>query len=102
MVRIDALKVVIKLTIGENIKILRKEKGITQRELARSTNFSSSYIGDLEISRINPSIRALEIIAEHFEVDISYFFEGECCYERLLKQVETSVIKRVKSVKTVH
>ncbi|CBH22640.1 protein of unknown function [Acetoanaerobium sticklandii] len=71
------------MTIGERIRQLRRIKDVTQRELAESVNFSHSYIGDLERNRTNPSIKALEIIAEYFNVDTSYLIGSECCYIRL-------------------
>lgn len=50
-------------TIGENIKMARKEAGITQAELAKRTNLSRSYIGDIEKDRYNPSVSTLKAIA---------------------------------------
>lgn len=73
------------LSIGEKIKNLRKEKGITQRDLSEKINYSHSYIGDLESNRTNPSIKTLEILAEYFNVDTVYFFETKCCYQKLLE-----------------
>lgn len=72
------------LSIGEKIRKLRKERGITQRDLSNATNFSHSYIGDLECDRTCPSIKTLERLAEYFEVEIGYFFESQCCYQKLL------------------
>jgi len=77
------MEVIIKLSIGENIRTLRRIKDVTQRELAESINFSHSYIGDLERNRTNPSIKTLEIIAEYFNVDVSYLLSSECCLLRL-------------------
>ena len=34
--------------VGKNIKKYRKEKGLTQRELADKCNYSENFIGDLE------------------------------------------------------
>lgn len=76
------------MSIGEKIRCLRKEKGLTQRQLGEDTNFSHSYIGDLESNRTNPSIKTLETLAEYFNVEIASFFDRECCYEKLLKGIE--------------
>lgn len=76
------------MSIGEKIRKLRTEKGITQRELSHAINFSHSYIGDLECNRTYPSIKTLESIAKYFEVEIGYFFEKQCCYQKLLLSID--------------
>ncbi len=50
-------------SIGERIKIARKSAGLTQLELAKKTNLSRSYIGDIEKDRYNPSVSTLQLIA---------------------------------------
>lgn len=52
------------MDIGERIKGFRKEKGLTQQELAKSTGLSRSYLSDVENNRKNPSIRTVESIAK--------------------------------------
>ncbi|WP_406242127.1 helix-turn-helix domain-containing protein [Tissierella carlieri] len=59
------------MTIGENIKKYRKEKGLTQKELAEISNLSRSYLADLERDRYNPSLDSLKLIADSLEVDVS-------------------------------
>lgn len=50
-------------TLGTNIKEARKQAGLTQMELAKLTNLSRSYIGDIEKDRYNPSLTTLKAIA---------------------------------------
>lgn len=50
-------------TLGTNIKEARKKAGLTQMELAKLTNLSRSYIGDIEKDRYNPSLATLKAIA---------------------------------------
>ncbi len=52
-----------KLSIGEEIKRLRKERNLTQQELANISGLSRSYLGDVENNRNNPSIRTVETLA---------------------------------------
>jgi transcriptional regulator with XRE-family HTH domain len=52
------------MSIGNNIKILRKEKKLTQKELASLANISRSYLGDVENDRYNPSVDTLHDIAK--------------------------------------
>lgn len=50
-------------SIGEQIKDARKSAGLTQLELAKKTDLSRSYIGDIEKDRYNPSVSTLQLIA---------------------------------------
>lgn len=60
------------MSIGQRIKKARKDAKLTQMELAKKTNLSRSYIGDIEIDRYNPSITTLQTIAEATGVSASY------------------------------
>lgn len=59
--------------VGERIKKARKAAGLTQRELAEKIHMSQSYIADMERSRHNPSLSALQLIANALSLDISEF-----------------------------
>lgn len=63
--------------IGNNIKKYRKEKGITQRQLAESLLLSESFIAKLEsVTYQSISIDTLEQIAKILNIDITKFFEN--------------------------
>lgn len=59
--------------VGEKIKKVRKLAGLTQSELAKKINMSQSYIADIERDRQNPSLSALQMIANALNVDIAEF-----------------------------
>jgi len=65
------------MSIGQRVKQARKEAHMTQAELAKRTNLSRSYIGDIEIDRYNPSINTLEAIAKAVGVPTSQLVGGE-------------------------
>jgi tetratricopeptide (TPR) repeat protein len=54
-------------TVGERIRAARHAKRYTQSKLA-GTDFSVSYISAIERGQIQPSLRALEIIARHLDL----------------------------------
>lgn len=58
----------------DNIKQIRKEKGISQEQLAEACNTSTSYIGLLEIYKNAPKLATIERIAEALGVDPLLFF----------------------------
>ena len=61
------------LELGEKVIKARKAAGLTQMELARKINMSQSYIADMERNRHNPSLAALQLIADVLHVDIAEF-----------------------------
>ena len=66
-----------KQEIGERIKKLRKDKGITQERLAIDICISRSNIGRYERNEIEPDIASLESLADYFGVSIDYLVRGE-------------------------
>ena len=51
------------MVIGLNIKQMRKERGLTQVELAEKSNISRPYLAGVEGCRYNPSVDTLQKIA---------------------------------------
>lgn len=49
--------------VGENIRLLRKERGLTQEELAERINLQQAYIGGAERGERNISMLTLQKIA---------------------------------------
>lgn len=65
------------MSIGSNIKKLRNQEGLTQRELAKKSNLSRSYLADIERDRYNPSLESLKLIANSLNVNISMLLGDE-------------------------
>ncbi len=63
--------------ISKNIAALRKQKGITQEQLARVLNISPQAISKWETDTSFPDTQTLPLIAEYFEVSIDYLFYGK-------------------------
>lgn len=64
------------MNIGDNIKKIRKEKKITQSQLASSLQISQSYLSDLENNRKNLGIKTIEKIAKKLNVSVAYLTSG--------------------------
>lgn len=56
------------MSIGENIKKIRKEKGLTQKELGKLINVSESQIGSYENGYRNPKIVTIRKISKALDV----------------------------------
>jgi transcriptional regulator with XRE-family HTH domain len=50
--------------VGGNVARIRREKGLTQEQLAERSGFSQQYISDLERGRRNPTIVSLYEFAQ--------------------------------------
>ena len=56
------------MTIGQRIKKLRRERDITQEQLAEYLNLSASAVSQWECDRVMPDISQLPLLANLFEV----------------------------------
>ena len=63
------------MSIGEEIKKNRNEKGFTQDELAEKIGISRNYISDLENNRYTPSVKTLSKIAVVLQMDLNFLLE---------------------------
>lgn len=57
---------------SERLKQLRKEKNISQEELAKATKISRSAISNYEAGTREPNHETLEILADFYNVDIDF------------------------------
>lgn len=61
--------------VGERIRRLRLEAGLSQEELGRSSKMSTSYISRLETGEVNPTVDALTRIVRVFGLSIDGLLE---------------------------
>ncbi|MEC1613226.1 helix-turn-helix transcriptional regulator [Bacillus mojavensis] len=91
------------MTVGQRIKAIRKERKLTQVQLADKANLSRSYLADIERDRYNPSLSTLESVAGALGVQVSAIV-GE---ENLIKEEpaeynakeEKDIAKRMEEIK---
>lgn len=69
------------MTIGENIKKIRKEKRLTQKELAQRLNVSQANLAQYENGKRNPKLATLQKIADALEVSVSDLLSSSCTQE---------------------
>jgi transcriptional regulator with XRE-family HTH domain len=61
----------------DNIKRIRKEKGISQEKLAEACNTATSYIGLMEIYKNVPKLSTIERIANALGIDPLEFYKDK-------------------------
>ena len=79
------------MSIGENIRNLRKSMNMTQDEFAHEIGISRSYLGDLENNRRNPSSETLKRISKKLGVSLLYLLQGKVTFtDQLLLEKDGS------------
>jgi len=63
------------IKFGEKVRKIRKEKGLSQEELAHNANLHRTYIGMIERAEKNITLISIERIANALEVKITNLFE---------------------------
>ncbi|MDF2154622.1 HTH-type transcriptional regulator PuuR [Vibrio sp. CAU 1672] len=63
--------------IGKNIVQLRKQHGLSQRELAERAGITHSAISSIENGKVSPSVSSLQKIVNVFSLSLSEFFTFE-------------------------
>jgi transcriptional regulator with XRE-family HTH domain len=62
--------------VGELVRRLREQRGLSLRALATATDFSPSFISQLENGQVSPSIASMERIANTLGVTLGEFFNA--------------------------
>jgi transcriptional regulator with XRE-family HTH domain len=62
------------LEIGPKLKAARKKAGLSLRVLASRTDFSASFLSQVELGQVSPSLHSLERLAEAVGVPLAGLF----------------------------
>ncbi len=62
--------------LGENIQNIRKNKNISQEQLANLSDTDRSYLAEIEEGKANPTVKFLYRIARVLKVKVKDFFKG--------------------------
>ena len=62
--------------LGENIRVLRHQKRLSQEQLAELTGLHRTYIGGIERGERNVSILNLICLSNALEITVSKMVEG--------------------------
>lgn len=81
--------------IGGFLKELRKEKGVTQEQLAEQFNISNRTISRWENGNNMPDLDILIEISDYYEVDLREILNGERKSENMDKEMKETVLQAV-------
>jgi transcriptional regulator with XRE-family HTH domain len=79
----------------DNIKRIRKEKGVSQEKLAEACNTATSYIGLMEIYKNVPKLSTIERIAAALDVDPLELFKDK---NKAPQEQEAEIQNKKKSI----
>lgn len=79
--------------ISSFLKELRKEKELTQEQLAEQLNVSNRSVSRWETGSTLPDISLLIELAEFYDVDIKEIIDGERKSEKMNEEVKETLVK---------
>ena len=71
--------------LGRRIAFLRKERGLSQVELAADADMAKSYLSELELGKRNASVLVLSRLAAALGTTLEELFKGVVSIETLLQ-----------------
>lgn len=72
--------------LGEKLRAIRREKNMTQQQLAKLADLSYKYVGEIERAEKNPSIGVLNRIANAVEIDLLELLEFKSSAEPTMQE----------------
>ena len=83
--------------LGERLRTVRKERGLSQRELAKKTGVTNGTISLIEKNKISPSVASLKRILDGFPMTLSGFFGYDSLPEEQIFFSENVLIDLVRN-----
>lgn len=79
--------------IGSFLRELRKEKGLTQEQLAERLNVSNRSVSRWETGNNMPDLSILVELSDFYNVDIKEIIDGERKSENMEKEIKDTLLK---------
>ena len=84
-----------RIKIGNFLRELRNEKGITQEKLAERYGVSSRSVSRWENGNTMPDLGILVELADYYQIDIGEIIDGERKSENMSKDTKETLVKVV-------
>ena len=81
-------------SLGERIRALRSEQGLTLVQLGQRVGLSASYLSQIERGVTMPSLTRLTTIANALNVEVGYFFEDDLSAPCIIRSNRGRKLKR--------
>jgi len=63
--------------IGQRLRLIRAQRGMSQRQLARVSGVANATISQIEAGRLNPTVGMLKKVLDGFPISLSEFFADD-------------------------
>lgn len=83
------------LVISNRLKASRREKGLTQKQLAEQIDVALSIIGDIESGRRVASKNTAQKLAKHFNTPVEYWFDEKSTDDYFLSRENYAALDQV-------
>ena len=90
------------MNIGEQILFLRKNRGITQEQLAQKLGITNQAVSKWESGSNMPDISLLAELADFYDVSIPEIIDGERKSENMNEEVKETVLKLSDYTETIN
>lgn len=74
---LEQLRINIPKKVGNRIRFLRKEKGLTQTKLAELVGKDRQYLYKIEKGKVTPNVVTISSLASALEISLKDFFDFE-------------------------
>ena len=91
--RKEKTEMIDQVKIGNFLRKLRKEKGMTQEEIATKFGVSSRSVSRWENGNTMPDLAILVELADYYDVDIREIIDGERKSENMEKETKETLLK---------
>lgn len=82
--------------VGEKIRYYRKERGLSQEELAYRASLHNTYIGQLERGEKNATIESLAKVCAALDITLSDLFNNEISHPTVLSYELEEMVRILK------
>jgi len=72
----------LRAVVARNLRVLRKQRGFTQEELADRAGINRNYVGQIEREEKSPTVDVVEKLARSLEVRPIYLFGDAAHFRR--------------------
>jgi transcriptional regulator with XRE-family HTH domain len=87
--------------LSQRIRFLRKKKGLNQGDLAETIGINPSHLSRLENGKYQPSVDALQKIAQALEVSVDFLLSNDDGEELEVKIENKSLSERLRLIGTL-
>lgn len=82
--------------VGANIRRLRREKRLSQDELASILGITGKHLGRVERAERNPTLEMIAQLCDHFGLQESYFYEDSSARTNNIAHMYDPLLEKAK------